>query len=188
MSNFMSYTSFFNFWHLQVLLFNLKKGSVDSDVTMWLQELDEVTEFLKNSTYEKHWILWELATLRVILWSSSWTRNRSETLYSRLPFQCCFPIPWCLSCCKRSRLCGFWVFYDAWGFCNLYGKRFFFLTWWNLRICDPEALNCSLIYVWGWSLVETLHIGARFAWTHFGDAGVVQLLDLSLCDCTGFAF
>lgn len=30
-------------------------------------------------------------------------------------------------------------------------------AWWNTQICGLEALRCLLGYVWGWSLVETLH-------------------------------
>lgn len=74
----------------------------------------------------------------------------------------------------------FGFFYGVSGFLEFMREKVFLLLWWNLQICDPEALNCSLDYVWGWSLVETLHIGACFAWTHFGDDGIMQLLDLPL--------
>lgn len=151
---FQTWLMLFNFRCLQILLFNkkkkIRKGSVDSDVIMWLRE---------SGSYEKHRILWEFVMLRVIPLSSSWNRKWSKTFYSQLPFQRCCPIPWCPSCCKRYLDCAAFgvFFYGVGSFLWFIWRNIFLLAWWNLHICGLEALRCSLGHVWGWSLVEASH-------------------------------
>lgn len=149
----------FNFRCLQILLFNkkkkIRKGSVDSDVIMWLRE---------SGSYEKHRILWEFVMLRVIPLSSSWNRKWSKTFYSQLPFQRCCPIPWCPSCCKRYLDC------EAFGVFFLWCGVFFMI--YMAKYFSPCLVKFAHLWSWGsqvlfGSCVRMVSCGSLALFRHF---------------------